>query len=152
LLHQGLKHHGLVALSHRKQERHWFATLFTPEMDFRTEAPLTVAQGFFLGLTTTGSSRMLMRSNHTAINKVELSAKLARSMGLLLQLLQNLLPKPSFSPGVESSLYRFPSAILVWQISPGRPSAQDPTNAINRDAMVIRGSSPFRARFRHQGL
>jgi hypothetical protein len=112
-----------MALSYREQERHRFTIVFTAEMDFRTEASLTVAQGFVLSLTAVGSSRMLMRSNHTAIDKVELSAKLARRMGLLLQLLQNLLPKPPFLPGVKSPRYRFPSAITVRQISPGGPGA-----------------------------
>ncbi len=102
LLHQSLKHYGLMALSDGQQERHRFATVFTTEMDFRTEAPLAVAQGGFLGLTTDDSGRMLMRPNHTAINKVKLSAKLACGIGLLLQLLQNLLPKLPFSPGVKS--------------------------------------------------
>jgi hypothetical protein len=46
---------------------------------------------------------MLVRSNDTAIDKVELSVKLTNRIGLLLQLRQNLLPEPTLAPSIEAS-------------------------------------------------
>jgi hypothetical protein len=45
---------------------------------------------------------MLMRSNDTAIDKMQLSVKLPCGIGLLLQPLENLLPQSSLAPGVEA--------------------------------------------------
>jgi hypothetical protein len=46
---------------------------------------------------------MLVCSNDTASDKVELSVKLANRIGLLLQLGQNLLPESSLAPSIEAS-------------------------------------------------
>jgi hypothetical protein len=104
--------------------------VFATEMDFCAEAPLAIAQGFCLGLTTDGSSSMLMRSNHTAINKMKLSAKLTRRLGLLLQLLQNLLPKPPFSPGVKS-----PHTVSPYRS--GKSRHGDPVRKTQRIPLIV---------------
>jgi hypothetical protein len=107
LLHQGFKHDGFMALSDREQESDGFASSFAAEMNFAAEAALTITQGFILSAATASASGVLMSPNHAAIDKVECSAKLTSAIGLLLQLLQNLLPESSFAPRIKSPRHRF---------------------------------------------
>jgi hypothetical protein len=103
LLHQRLKHRCFVALSHRQQEGHGLAIALTAQMNPGAKSTFAIAQCFGVGITAAGPSRVLMRSDHAAIDKVELSVKLACSIRLLLQLRQNLLPQSTLTPSIEAS-------------------------------------------------
>jgi hypothetical protein len=69
---------------------------------------------------------MLMGSNDTAIDKVELSVKLTHGIGPLLQLLQEVLPQSLFAPSIETTGYGFPCPIAIRQVSPRSTRAQNP--------------------------
>lgn len=102
-----------MALPDREQKGYWFTSGFAAEMNFATEAALTIAKRFILSLATARSSSMLMGSNHTAINKVKPSAQLTSRIGLLLQLLQDLLPESSFSPRIKSTRHCCPRPVSI---------------------------------------
>ena len=56
---------------------------------------------------------MLMCSNHTAIYKMQLSAKLPGGIRLLLQVFQDLLPQSVLLPSIKAPRYDFPGSIAV---------------------------------------
>jgi hypothetical protein len=103
LLHQLLKHNGFVALSRGKQEGHRLAVAITTQVNLGAKAPFAVPQCFAIGITLGCSCGMLMGTNHTAIDNMELSVKPSRCVCLLLQTLQNLLPDSPFAPSIKAS-------------------------------------------------
>jgi len=82
-------------------------------------------------------SRVLMRSNHGAIDRVFFPIDLSRGIALLLQRLQNFLPNAGFDPAIEAACHRSPGAIVVGQISPRRSRPHDPEDPIEDEAMIV---------------
>jgi hypothetical protein len=69
---------------------------------------------------------MLVGPDNGTIDIVEQPVHLPRSIGLLLQGLQELLEDAGLLPAVEAAGHRAPGTIALRQITPGRPSTQDP--------------------------
>lgn len=103
LLHPRLEHDRLVALPHRQHKGDRQTIALTAQMKLGAKPTFAISQCFCLCIAVSSASGVLMRSNHTAIDKVELSAKLTSGICLLLQPLENLLPQSSFAPSVEAS-------------------------------------------------
>src|SRR5262245_39324772 len=68
--HQSFEGDGFVPLARRKDQRHQLAPAFRADMNFRTEAALTATERFGLGAPAVGTSRVLVRSDYSAIHIV----------------------------------------------------------------------------------
>lgn len=78
-----------------------------------------------------------MGPHHRAIDKVEGPVELSGGIRLLLDRRKEPVPEARLAPALEAACHRLPGAIALGQIAPGRPSAQEPQDAIE-DATVVR--------------
>jgi hypothetical protein len=89
-----LKHHRFVAFSHGDKECHWLAVAVTTQVKLGAKASFAVSQCFADGMTVGCACSVLMGTNYTTIDKMQLSVKLSCCVCALLQTIQNLLPNP----------------------------------------------------------
>jgi hypothetical protein len=85
LFHQRLEHDRLVALPNRQHKGDRQTIALTAQMNLSAKPTFAIPQCFCFRIAATSASGVLMRSNHTAIDKVEPSAKLTSGICLLLQ-------------------------------------------------------------------
>jgi hypothetical protein len=83
-----------------------------------------------------GPSRVLMGSDHGAIEIMEVPVDLALGVGLRLHRRQELTPDASLLPAVEATGHGTPQAIAFGQIPPGSPGAQNPENPVENAALI----------------
>ena len=150
--HQGFEGDGFVPLARRKDQRHQLAPAFRADMNFRTEAALTATERFGLGAPAVGTSRVLVRSDYSAIHIVDIPVQVLCGIRTLLDRGKEASPDASFPPTIETARHGAPRTILLWQITPGGAGADDPQNTIE-DTTMIGGWAPC-VRFlrRKQGL
>ena len=79
-----------------------------------------------------------MGSDDGAIEIMKVPVELALRVGLGLHGREKLRPDPRPLPAVEAAGHGAPWAIALGQIPPGRPSAQNPENAIEDASMINR--------------
>ncbi len=89
-------------------------------------------------------SRMLTGSDHRAIDKKQVPVQLTMGVGLCLHCREEPLPDACPPPAAEATGHGAPWTISFRQIAPGRPSAQNPQDAIDDRAMVMGGSPSLR--------
>src|SRR5919198_6422097 len=84
LRHQKRKDRGFMPVARRQDERHELALAFRPHVDLGTEAPLTPAECFRIGIAGRGARRMLMCPDNGAIHIMGVPIELANPVGSLL--------------------------------------------------------------------
>src|SRR5215831_7813718 len=136
LRHQERKDRGFMPVARRQDERHALAVAVRPHVDLGTEAPLTPAEGFRLGIAGGGARRMLMRSDNGAIHIMGVPIKLASTVGLLLHRRKEAGPDAGLAPAIKTARDRTPGAIAFRHITPRNASAQEPEDAVQNTAMV----------------
>jgi hypothetical protein len=100
-LHQRFEGDGFVPLARREDQRHQLAPAFRTEMDFGTEAALTAAECFGLRVPGVGPSRMLVRSDDSAIDIVESPVELPCGIGALLDRGKEASPEARLAPAIK---------------------------------------------------
>jgi hypothetical protein len=80
---------------------------------------------------------MLVSTDNTAIDVMNLPIELALGIGLLLESLQHLLPQTTFAPSIKSARYRLPCSVASGQIPPRSTRSQDPQYTIDYPAVVL---------------
>jgi len=68
------------------------------------------------------------------------------------QLLQQRLPDPLVTPAAKSPVRVLPVTIGRRQVSPRRPSAQNPEHAIDKAPVIFRNPTPLPSLSRQMGL
>src|SRR5690242_3167865 len=87
---------------------------------------------------------MLVGAYHRAIDKVLLPIQCAGGIALALQFRQDAVPNAALAPAIEAAGDRAPGTEVLWQVPPRSAGTQDPANALNDPAMVMRGAARFR--------
>src|SRR5262245_9612198 len=80
--------------------------------------------------------RVLMGSDHGAIEIMDVPVDLAIGVGLRLHRRQELTPDASLLPAVDTTGHGTPRAIAFGQIPPGSPGAKNPENPVEHAAMI----------------
>jgi hypothetical protein len=110
-LHQCFEGDGFVPLARREDQRHQLAPAFRTEMDFGTEAALTAAEGFGLRVPGVGPSRMLVRSDDSPIDIVEIPVELLCGIGALLDRGKEASPEARLAPAIQTAGDSAPGAV-----------------------------------------
>ena len=121
LVHQVGEERGLMPMPRRQDACHELAAAFSPDVDFRTEAALTPAEGFGICATGVCACRMLMRPDDGAIDVVGVPIELACTISLLLDGCQKTSPQTGLPPAIKPTGDGAPWAKPLWQITPGGP-------------------------------
>ena len=150
--HQGFEGHRFVPLARRQDQRHQLAPAFRADMDFCTEAALTATERFGLGVPAAGSSRVLVRSDDSAIHIVDIPVQVLCGIRTLLNRGKEASPDARFPPAVEAAGDGLPGAIPFGQITPGSAGADDPEDAVEDASVVSRWTASVRFLRRKQGL
>src|SRR3712207_215016 len=127
-----------MALPRRDHDGHRLAAPLSPHVDLGAEAALAAAQGFRLGGAAGGPRRMLVGANDGGIDVLDGPLQRAGGIRLLLEGFQDRLPDTSLPPAVEAAGHRLPGTIAGRQVAPGGTGAEDPQDAIDNGAMVVR--------------
>jgi hypothetical protein len=135
-LHQRFEGDGFVPLARREDQRHQLAPAFRAEMDFGTEAALTAAERFGLRVPGVGPSRMLVRSDDSAIDVVESPVELRCGIGALLDHGKEPSPEARLAPAIKTASDGAPGAVSLRQVTPGGTGTQEPEDTVE-DASVI---------------
>ena len=135
-LHQRCEGDGFVPLARREDQRHQLAPAFRAQMDFGTEAALTAAERFGLRVPGVGTSRMLVRSDDSAIDVVELPVEWRCGIGTLLDRGKEASPEARLAPAIKIASDGAPGAVPLRQVTPGGAGTQEPEEPI-KDASVI---------------
>src|SRR5262245_21641009 len=109
-------------------------------MDLRPEAAWTATERFGLCVPAVGPSRVLMRSDYSAIHIMEIPVQLLCGIRTLLDRSQEARPDTRFPPAIETARHGAPRTIPLWQITPGSAGADDPQDTV-QDASVVRGGA-----------
>lgn len=80
---------------------------------------------------------MLVGTDDTHIDKMNLPIEVALFISLLLKRFKDLLPQPNFTPVVKSPRYRGPRIIALRQVPPRCTRAKHLQDAIDDGAMVF---------------
>ena len=150
--HQGFEGHRFVPLARRQDQGHQLAPAFRAAMDFRTEATLPATERLGLGAPAVGASRVLVRSDYSAIHIVDIPVQVLCGIRTLLDRGKEACPEASFPPAIETARYGAPRTIPLWQITPGGAGADDPHDAVQDTAVVSRWAASVRFLRREQGL
>ena len=135
-LHQRFEGDGFVPLARREDQRHQLAPAFRTEMDFGTEAALTAADCFGLRVPGVGPSRMLVRSDDSAIDIVEIPVELLCGISALLDRGKEASPEACLAPAIKTASDGAPEAVPLRQVTPGGAGTQEPEDPVE-DASVI---------------
>jgi hypothetical protein len=135
-LHQRFEGDGFVPLARREDQRHQLAPAFRTDMDFRTKAALTAAECFGLRVPGVGPSRMLVRSDDSAIDIVESPVELPCGIGVLLDRGKEASPEARLAPAIKPAGDGAPGAVPLRQVTPGGAGTQEPEDTVD-DASVI---------------
>jgi hypothetical protein len=129
-LHQRFEGDGFVPLARREDQRHQLAPAFRTEMDFGTEAALTAAECFGLRVPGVGPSRMLVRSDDSAIDIVESPVELPCGIGALLDRGKEASPEARLAPAIKPAGDGAPGAVPLRQVTPGGAGTQEPEDTV----------------------
>ena len=95
---------------------------------------------------------MLVGSHDRAIDKMEVPVELPGRITLLLDGSKEPVPDAGLAPAVKAAGHCLPGAIALRQITPGRPGAEEPQDAIKNATVVYRRTSGLRFLGRKQRL
>jgi hypothetical protein len=87
---------------------------------------------------------MLVGSYDRPIDKMEVPVELACRIGLLLDGGKKPVPDAGLAPAVKTARYRLPGAIALWQITPRRPGAEEPQDAIKNATVICSRTASLR--------
>jgi len=141
-----------MPMARRQDERHERAVTFRPPVDLGTEAPLTPAECFRVGIAGGGTRRMLMRPDNGAIHIMGLPIELAGPVGVLLHRRKEAGPEAGLAPAIKTAGDRTPGAIAFRHITPGDAGAQQPEDAVEDTAMVSGWTACFGLLWGQEGL
>ena len=151
-LHQRFEGYGFVPLTRREDQRHQLAPAFRTEMDFGTEAALTAAEGFGLRVPGEGPSRMLVRSDDSAIDIVEIPVELLCGIGALLDRGKEASPEARLAPAIKTAGDGAPGAVPLRQVTPGGAGTQEPEDTVEDASVIGSWAAGFGLLRRKQGL
>jgi hypothetical protein len=149
---QGFEGHSFVPLARGEDQRHQLTPAFRADMDFRTEAALTATERFGLCAPAVGASRVLVRSDDSAIHIVDIPVQVLCGIRTLLDRGKEASPDASFPPPIETARHGAPRTILLWQLTPGGAGADDPQDTVEDASVVSRWAASVRFLRRKQGL
>jgi hypothetical protein len=150
--HQGFEGHSFVPLARGENQCHQLAPAFRAYMDFRTEAALTATERFGLCAPAVGASRVLVRSDDSAINIVDIPVQVLCGIRTLLDRGKEASPDARFPPAIETARRGAPRTIPLWEITPGGAGADDPQDTVEDASVVSRWAASVRFLRRKQGV
>jgi hypothetical protein len=135
-LQQRFESDGFVPLARREDQRHQRAPAFRTEMDCGTEVALTAAERFGLRVPRVSPSRMLVRSDESTIDIVEVPVELLCGIGALLDRGKEASPEARLAPAIKTAGDGGPGTVPIQQVTPGGAGTQEPEDPVE-DASVI---------------
>ena len=113
-------------------------------MDFRTEAALTATERFGLCAPAVGSSRVLVRSDYSAIDLVDIPVQLRCGIRTLLDRGNEASPDARLAPAIKTARHGAPWAISLRKVTPGGARTEKPQNTVDDTAVVDGRAACFR--------
>ena len=90
-----------------------------------------------------GTSGILVRTDDSAVDEVDLPLNIVLLVRLFLHALEEFLPQPFFAPFVEAAENCLPRTVSLRQVAPGGTCAQDPQDAVDYLAVDPSAVGPF---------
>jgi hypothetical protein len=149
---QGFAGHRVVPWARGEDPRHQLPPAFRAAMDFRPEAALTATERFGLCAPAVGASRVLRRSDDSAINIVAIPVQVLCGIRTLLDRSKEASPDASLPPPRETARHGAPRTIPLWQITPGGAGTEEPQETVEEASVGRRWAASVRFLRRKHGL
>ncbi len=145
VIEEDLKLAQFVSLAPGQPHGDGLAAPFGAQVQFGAEAAPASAQCLLrtLPMSAAGASRMLVRADDAAVDKVRRPVELTGSVCLLVQGCQDLIPDPRVDPAIELGGHGTPGAVAIRHVAPGGARRVQPENPIEDAAPIPWAHSAF---------